>query len=247
MKRKNIEAGDVFSTNEGCTALVLEYRKYSEVLIEYQDEHKYQCTVRADHLRSGGIKNPYFKAVLGIGYYGVGKHKAWCNGKHTRAYVKWRNMLTRVYNPKELIKHPIYKNSSVVEDWHNFQNFAEWFYQQPNHEIACHDLDKDLLIPGNKVYRPEACSFVPQQINKLFVYSLERKGDLPVGVSMNGKYYQVNVSNGNEMKYIGTYHTVTEAEEVYKREKKKVAIEAANKYKDQILPEVYRNIINWEF
>jgi hypothetical protein len=43
-------------------------------------------------------------------------------------------------------------------------------------------LDKDILYKGNKIYSPDTCVFVPQEINALFVKNDANRGDLPIGV-----------------------------------------------------------------
>jgi hypothetical protein len=51
-------------------------------------------------------------------------------------------------------------------------------------------LDKDILVKGNKVYSPDACVFVPQCINILFTKSHKShktKEKLPMGVNFDSK------------------------------------------------------------
>ena len=45
-----------------------------------------------------------------------------------------------------------YLDVTVCEEWHNFQNFAKWFYEN-YYEISGEKmrLDKDILIKGNKM------------------------------------------------------------------------------------------------
>lgn len=46
-----------------------------------------------------------------------------------------------------------------------FSNFAEWF---DKHHVEGWELDKDILVSGNRTYSPETCCFVPHEINVLF-------------------------------------------------------------------------------
>ena len=79
-------------------------------------------------------------------------------------------MLERCYSQKTQEKHTTYKECSVSEEWYNFQNFAEWMDKNYNYEtMQKWHLDKDILFKGNKIYSPERCAFVPQEINVLFL------------------------------------------------------------------------------
>jgi hypothetical protein len=64
----------------------------------------------------------------------------------------------------------------VCNEWHNFQNFAEWFCK--NYCDASMDkwqLDKDIIVPGNRVYSPETCCFVPNAVNNKPEYKKKTK------------------------------------------------------------------------
>ena len=106
------------------------------------------------------------KTTLGRGKY-IRKNKTWnvgiigegiyvsrINSIRTKEYVAWDAMLQRCYDDKLHKRHPSYKDCTVCEEWLNFQNFAKWF--NDNNIDGC-QLDKDLLIKGNKIYSPETC------------------------------------------------------------------------------------------
>lgn len=77
------------------------------------------------------------------------------NYKKTPWYISLTGLAKRVYSPA-------YKGCSMAEEWHTASNFKEWFDE---HYIEGYELDKDILIPGNKHYSPETCVFVPKQVN----------------------------------------------------------------------------------
>ena len=66
-------------------------------------------------------------------------------------------MMERCYSEHRKEKAPTYIGCSVSPEWHNFQVFAVWFYEN---YIDGYELDKDIKIKGNKVYCPDACMFV---------------------------------------------------------------------------------------
>lgn len=75
-------------------------------------------------------------------------------------------MLRRCYDKEFQLKNKSYQGCTVCEEWHNFQNFAEWFYQN-YFDGAC--LDKDLLCCGNKTYSPDKCCLITRSLNSFLV------------------------------------------------------------------------------
>ena len=75
------------------------------------------------NLTKGCVSNPMKRTVYGKGYLGVGKYSP---SSETRAYKLWKNMLERVYCLNVRYTRMSYKDVEVCEEWHNFQNFAEW-------------------------------------------------------------------------------------------------------------------------
>lgn len=119
--------------------------------------------------------------------YGVGindSKSTYIEGKRCKYYVTWKSMLQRCYSLKYKNKNPTYANCSVCDEWLTFSNFKAWMVKQ-NWEGK--DLDKDILIEGNKIYSPETCFFISRRINTLLNVSKKRIGSLPLGVTFNKK------------------------------------------------------------
>ena len=104
-------------------------------------------------------------------------------------YVKWYAMLNRCYSPNYHKTRPTYIGCSVCPEWHYFSKFRFWMEGQKWEGM---ELDKDLLVKGNRVYGPDTCCFVPEAINYLFGSGLKKKSNLhlPHGVTLtaSGKY-----------------------------------------------------------
>ena len=76
----------------------------------------------------------------------------------------WRHVNTR----KRLTKR-YYEGYTVSSEWrNNFDNFYNWYISQPyyayKHKFKL-NVDKDLLISGNKHYSEETCVLLPRYIN----------------------------------------------------------------------------------
>lgn len=94
-------------------------------------------------------------------------------------YRKWKDMMERCYSESYLFKHPTYKGCSVCEEWKRFSNFKRWMETQ---DWEGKQLDKDLLLPDNKVYSPDTCVFVNQSVNLFVVERGNSRGEWPLGV-----------------------------------------------------------------
>ena len=71
------------------------------------------------------------RTVYGVGYFGKGKYVGSIGGKKTPAYRSWQSMFTRCYCPLSKVEKRTYVDCEVHPDWHDFQDFAEWYYNQP--------------------------------------------------------------------------------------------------------------------
>jgi hypothetical protein len=241
--RELIKVGDCFQSNEGYVVKVLDYVNKNNVYVEFQDKDRARCWFRTVNLRSGKFKNPYHRSVLGVGYLGEGIYRCSKDSKLTVVYVIWNSMLSRCYCEKYQTKKPSYIGCTVHEEWHNFQVFAEWFYSYPKYFKGC-ELDKDILVKGNKVYSAETCCLVPKEINSFFVNVSENSG---VHYNKGSGKFVSRVSVGGKRNFIGSFDCKVEALKAYKKAKEAEAKILAEYWKGKIDVLVYNKLMKWEF
>jgi hypothetical protein len=240
----------------GTLMKVIECKSAVNIIVEFQDDYKYKKKCAYKEFKNGNVKNPYDREVYGVGYYGKGKYKARReDGKTTRVYTVWHNMIKRCYDPYELNRFPTYINCYVCKEWHNFQNFAEWWEENVyncNNERIC--LDKDILCKGNKIYSPDTCVLVPERINILFIKSDAKRGEYPIGVTYhktNDKLMvQCNVHENGKSKQrkIGFFplNRPFQAFYAYKTFKEKYIKQIAEEYKELIPEKLYEAMYKYE-
>ena len=239
MVRKIDRTGEEGYNNLGSKMIIKEYRSAKDIDVYFP---KYNWTFKHatyQSFKNREIKCPYEPRIYGVGYISEGKYKVSENGKITKEYDIYHDMLKRCYDPKYQEKYSTYKGCKVEEYLLNFQYMAEWieenYYEVPGEQMC---LDKDILCKGNKVYSRETCIFVPQRINKLFTKRDNSRGDNPIGVDqLPLGNYQVRCWNGfGKRIWLGTYTTKQEAFQVYKNYKEKVIKEVIDSY-EGIIPE----------
>ncbi|MFP5111845.1 hypothetical protein ACSU64_05635 [Bacillaceae bacterium C204] len=240
--------GKVNTNNYGSEMVIEEYHSAMDVIVMFDTGNLVRTTY--ERFKNGSVRNPYDPTVCEVGFIGEGIHKASKNGKLTRAYVTWNSMLNRAYSKKYHDRNPSYKDVTVCREWWNFQNFAEWFYNNyykvDNEPMS---IDKDILVKGNKIYSPDTCVFVPERINSLVVKCNGSRGKLPVGVTFNkgNNKYQAQCANGKgEVIPLGHFDTSEEAFFIYKECKENVIKEVADEYKGKIPERLHLTLINWK-
>lgn len=188
----------------------------------------------------GAIRQSYRKPVCGIGLYDL---DCTLDEDTRKIYYIWRAMLKRCYNEKQN-KDLTYKDCTVCDEWLRFSNYLKW-YNDNCIEGWC--LDKDILIQGNKVYSPETCCFVPNEINCMFNRHQNGRGKSNVcGVQFyNNKYHAILSMFGKNVN-VGTFATLQEAFNAYKTNKEKYIQDMADKWKDKIQDKVYNSMISYE-
>ena len=165
-------------------------------------------------------------------------HKSTKNGrKYQRCpfYVRWSDMIKRCYYQKHLNRNPTYVGCSVCEEWRLFSNFKKWMEQQ---DWKGKQLDKDILLKGNKIYSPKTCIFVTQDVNKLLGDCGRARGDLPQGVhackQCKSKKFRARFRRGKgTVVHLGYFKTSEEASEVYLKAKQDYILEIAENLKDE--------------
>ena len=248
MSRNKIDrTGETNISNEGCIMKIAEYDNANNIIVEFEDEHKYRLHTSYQAFKKGKCKNPFFASVFGYGYLGTDKNgnvpktREFKDGKtvNTWEYYKWKSMLQRCFDNKYKEKYPTYKDITCCDRWLCFANFLEdleILKQEYNwNEGEKLNLDKDILNKGNKMYSLENCVLVPQWINKLFTKCDASRGDCPVGVCYHkrDKKYEARCHINGKLKSLGYYNTVEEAFNAYKQAKeqeiKRVADECVSK------------------
>ena len=234
MSRNKIDrTGETNISNEGCVVKIVEYNNALDIVIEFQDEHKYRVRTRYGCFKNGQCKNPFFASVYGHGYLGIDKEsnvpktKEFKDGKWigTWEYNKWQKMLQRCFDNKYKEKEPTYKDITCCDRWLCFANFLEDFeilkqeYNWDKDEKL--NLDKDILNKNNKIYSLENCILVPDYINLLFTKRDAKRGEYPVGVCYNKqrKKYQAFCNINGKLKGLGYFITPLEAFNAYKMAK----------------------------
>lgn len=144
-------------------------------------------------------------------------------------YRAWKNMLTRCYSLKYQRKNPAYLGCTVVLEWHRFSVFKQWMELQ---EWQGNQLDKDLLIQGNKVYGPNYCVFVSRQVNSFMVDRKLHRGEWPLGVhqhTQNGNFV-AHCRNPFEERteHLGSFETPHQAHLAWVSRKLELAIQLAD-------------------
>ena len=220
--------------NFGSLMRIKEYRNCLDIDIEFPEYNWVSTNKAFGDFKRGLIYCPYEPRVFGIGYHGEGPYIAKDDGK---AYATWYDMLKRCYNENIRDKYPTYEDCYVCDEWLNFQNFAEWhynnYYELDGERV---DLEKDILYKNNNLYSPETCLYVPHRINSLFVRRNSMRGDLPIGVQKKRYGFGISCSGVVNDKL---FSTAEEAFYEYKENKESLIKKVADEYKDCIPYELY--------
>lgn len=148
-------------------------------------------------------------------------------------YSKWAKMIVRVYSKRYKEKRPSYQEATVCEDWLTFSIFKAWMQTQ---NWQGNQLDKDLLVQGNKHYSPETCIFVTQEVNSFIIESTAARGDLPIGVSIKDGKFSAQITNRRnserKRRHLGLFNTPEEAHNAWLKAKLDLARKLAAKQTD---------------
>ena len=158
------QPGAVYKTRKSGLAEIVCIQSGQIVLVKFLNTGA-QKLVSMSNLKKGTVVDDLMKTVCGVGFLGSGEYRPFKDGARTPAYQCWRDMLKRCYDEKSLIRAPTYAGCSVCDEWHDFQNFAKWFDNHYPDDGQKYDIDKDIRVPGNKVYSPMTCSFVSRAEN----------------------------------------------------------------------------------
>ena len=155
-----------YKTNKGVAFFPYFYAAFSDKTV---------AVFAQTSIKQGSCKNKNTPFVSGIGYLGYGKYRAneVTKGKsvNTKAYRTWNNMIQRCYDAVWQSRHPSYIGCTVAPRWWCFQNFCADIETLDGYDIwkaekVRMDLDKDIRIPGSRVYSKDTCKFVTPAENQ---------------------------------------------------------------------------------
>lgn len=154
-------------------------------------------------------------------------------------------MIRRCYDEKAIERRSCYLGCFVCKEWLYLSNFMAWYNQncKPGYQI-----DKDILIKGNKIYSPETCLCVPRRINALFISARSARGKYPIGVTRHYKKFEAQINYGHRSVSLGDYDTPEEAFAAYKTAKEAYIRQIAQEYYDkgEITQRVYDALMRYE-
>ena len=237
--------GSVFKTKSYGDVVVLEYYNARDVTIKFLNTGNVRKTGTSE-LKKGEIRDNEAFPVYSVGIMDV-PNEARRNVPIPKEYSIWNGVRQRCYN--ENIRHltPSYQEVEMSENFKRYSYFKEWCHNQIGFDQDGWQLDKDILIKGNKVYSEYTCCFVPQEINAALTNNKSVRGSFPSGVIYNctKTRYRARIQRGDKWESLGTYDTPEEAFYAYKPVKEAHIKSLAEKWKDQIDPRVYEALMNW--
>ncbi|MCX8289125.1 hypothetical protein [Enterobacter pseudoroggenkampii] len=162
------KVGDILESSKCGKFAIKEYVNSNRVYIQFLNTG-YCKFVSTSAISHGQIKDPYTRSIYGVGYLGEGVNAS-VNGRLTREYNLWKNILERCYSEKKLSLFPSYRGCTISERWQNYQNFISDIPSLEGYDMWLdpankYQLDKDIKFPGNKIYSVATCKFVSDTEN----------------------------------------------------------------------------------
>ena len=244
--KPSVKVGDTGINKKGTKFIVIGYENAFRVKVKFLDVHGFEKITHAKSVKEGSIENPYDITQCGVGYLGEGKYKTSKQGKPTPAHISWSSMMKRSYSECCKSHNPSYKGVTVCEEWHCFDNYAGWFYRQKGWDKKF-QLDKDILVKGNKVYSPDTCCLVPREINVAIKYGYVNEKGLPAGVSISTVGRFISSLNIKKKKtHVGVYDTPEEASAAYVQAKERYIKNLALSWANRIEWKAFKALMEWK-
>lgn len=161
----------------------------------------------------------------------------------------WTSMNSRCKNASYSNSLSAYVGCSVCDEWEDYKNFEKWCFENLyNCNGEKLELDKDLLVKGNKIYSPNTCCFLPKRINVLITSRRAYKNGLPPGVTCPGTRsdtYIVNTKLGEQRIY-KSFEDKNAAFNYFKQKKEAHIKSVASYYKNFLPDKIYNALITYE-
>ena len=246
MEHEKHKVGSVHSTNKYGDIIITKYVNASNVHIKFLNTG-YETVTLNSCILSGEIRDRYFPSVHGVGIVGEESSRD-SNGNKLKEYFLWNHMLTRCYGKKAKLKLPSYEDCTASTNFKYFPYFKDWCSKQIGFGNEGWQLDKDILVKGNKIYSEDTCCFVPAEINSVFIKCDRSRGEYPLGVNYHKatRKFVAQISYRKIKTHLGLYDTAEDAFKSYKKSKEKLIKSLADKYMDVLDPRVYKAMVEYE-
>lgn len=237
--------GKTLSSNQYGDFVVCDVEDSRNVVIKFLNTG-FITKAKMSSVVDGAVKDKLYPSVCGVGVTG-NKYLTWLNGRSLPEYVVWKGMIERCYSEKFHKKQPSYLGCTVSENFKSYEYFYEWMNKCEYYESGW-ELDKDLLIRGNKIYSEDTCIFLPKEVNTFLTNRNRFRGENPVGVCQKAgqSSFYAYVSIFGEIKHLGSFSTKECAFSAYKVAKEYQAKLLAEKYKEVIDPRAYEALLNYK-
>lgn len=237
--------GSVFESNSFGRFVVLKYESNKNITVQFLDTG-FLTRTTLSQIQRGAITDKLSPTLCGVGILG-GRFDIKENGIPNREYKIWYSMMNRCYDKTYQRRFPTYRECEVSDYFKCYDNFHVWCNEQKGFKEEFWQLDKDLLITGNKMYGETTCAFLPSVINLAIVKPAKVK-ELPVGVTLSSdkKKFVARISRYGNNEILGRFLDLESAKEVYKHAKVSYITELANKYRGLIDDRAYEALINYK-
>lgn len=147
-------------------------------------------------------------------------------------------MLQRCYDTKFHKHRPTYRGCIVCEEWLTFSNFKKWMEKQ---DWEGKQLDKDLLVFGNKVYSPDTCVFIDLAMNT-FISGCDTSSGGYYWHAKNKKFVaRCNNPLTKITENLGNFYCSEDAHQAWKKRKHELACQLAELQTDEQVASALRN------
>lgn len=148
--------GSKHTTKNNGVLEIVEYRHANSVDVRFIDTG-YEVTTYTSAIRKGIVKDRLRNSIYGVGYLGSNISVMMEGEQQKPAYVFWRLILERCYNPK-CVKYGQggALGHTVCDDWKNYTIFEQWYLENHMEGLEMH------LKQGETVYSPDTIEFRPR-------------------------------------------------------------------------------------
>ena len=120
--------GKILKSKNSGDFKIVKYNDSKNVEIQFVTTG-FEVTAKLGNVRNGEVKDPYSPSVYGVGILGT-KYLSTINGRNTKEYELWNNMLKRCYSDALKKKNPTYEGCEVSDNFKSYEYFYEWCNEQ---------------------------------------------------------------------------------------------------------------------